>query len=301
MNLKQFRYVLTLAQEGSFAKAADILNISQPSLSQYVKKIEQQLGVELFDRTGGIVRLTDAGRVYIDAGRKILDLERQMQGKFNDLAEYKTGSIIIGTSPYRSAAMMPIVVKKFQQRYPGMHLIIEEMTSQELIENAAQGQFDLCLTMLPVNERIFQYQKIAEEELVLAVPYDYPLFPSASVSGRKYPAIDSTILNHQPFVAITEGQFMQQALDNLALDHQLSFRKIAVVKSLEAQIAMVRAGVGMALLPSGIERFCFSGEVRFYSFLQELPKREVALVWRKGSQLNQAITDLIRIMKEISW
>lgn len=301
MNLKQFRYLLTLAREGSFAKAADSLNISQPSLSQYVKKIEQQLKVELFDRTGGTVRVTDAGQIYMETGRKILDLERQMYGRFNDLAEYKTGSITIGTSPYRSAAMMPVVVKRFQELYPGIHLVIEEMTSQELIEATEYGQFDLCLTMLPVNERIFQYQKIAEEELVLAVPCDYPQISSVFVSGRKYPAIDAAVLNNQPFVSITEGQFMQQALDNLRLDNQLSFRTAAVVKSLEAQISMVRAGVGMALLPSGIECFCLSGEIRFYSFLQELPKREVALIWRKGSQLNQATKDLVHLMKEISW
>ena len=301
MNLKQFKYVLTLARECSFAKAADVLNISQPSLSQYVKKIEQQLGVELFDRTGGSVRLTDAGRIYIEAGQKILDLEHQMIGKFNDLAEYKDGTVLVGTSPYRSASMMPIVAKKFQEMYPGMHLVIEEMTSQELIEATERGQFDLCLTMLPVNEKLFQCEKIAEEELILAVPCSYPLFTTITAPGRKYPAVDASVLNGQLFVTITEGQFMQQALEQLEFDYQLSFRKAAVVKSLEAQIAMVRAGVGMALLPSGIERFCFSGEVQFYSLQQDLPKREVVVMWRKGTRLNQVTTDLLRIMKEILW
>ena len=138
MNLKQFQYVLILAQESSFAKAADALNISQPSLSQYIKKIEKQLGVELFDRTGGVVSLTDAGRIYIEAGQKILDLERQMLGQFNDLAEHKTGSLVIGTSPYRAASMMPTIAGRFQERYPGMHLVIEEMTSQELLDAAEQ-------------------------------------------------------------------------------------------------------------------------------------------------------------------
>lgn len=301
MNLKQFKYVHVLATAGSFAKAADLLGISQPSLSQYVKKIEQQLGVELFDRTGGALRLTDAGRIYLEAGSKILNLEHQMLGQLNDLASYKDGTIVIGTSPYRSASMMPAVAKCFQAEYPGMHLVIEEMTSQELTEAASRGQFDLCLTMLPVNERLFQYEKIAEEELVLAVPADFSHFSVKQMPGRKYPAIDATVLDQQPFVMITEGQFMQQALDNLALDYQLSLRKAAVVKSLEAQIAMVRAGVGMALLPSGIERFCVSDEVRFYSLQQALPKREVVLMWQKDRRLNQATKDLIGIMREIHW
>ena len=301
MNTKQLHYVLTLYHEGTFAKAAEVLGISQPSLSQYIKKIERQLGVELFDRTGGTVRLTDAGQVYIAAGRKILDLEHQMRGQFNDLAALKTGTVIIGTSPYRSAAMMPTVARQFQKQYPGMHLVIEEMTSQELIDATEHGQFDLCLTILPANERRFQYETVAEEEFLLAVPGTFPPFPSISVPDRKYPAIDAAELNRKSFVMITEGQFMQRALDNLALDYHLSFRKAAVVKSLEAQINMVRAGVGMAFLPSGIERFCSDGEVRFYSLQQPLPKREVVVMWNRDRQLNQVTHDLIQIIKQIPW
>ena len=78
MNMKQLKYVLVLAHEGSFSLAADTLGISQPSISQYIKKIEKEQGVELFDRTSGDVRITDAGRIYIEDGRKILDLEKQM-------------------------------------------------------------------------------------------------------------------------------------------------------------------------------------------------------------------------------
>ena len=296
MNFKQFKYVLVLAHEGSFAKAADVLKISQPSLSQYIKKIEQQLGAELFDRTGGAVRLTDAGHAYIEAGQKILDLERQLLGRLNDLSEHKSGSVVIGTSPYRSAAMMPLIAKRFQAQYPGVHLVVEEMTSHELIESAEQGRFDLLLSLLPVNDRIFQYKKITEEELILAVPAAYAPFPVTVMPDRKYPAIDATLLNGKPFVMITEGQFMQQALENLALDYHLSLPKAAVVKSLEAQIAMVREGVGMALVPRGIERFCTADEVTFYSFKQELPRREIAAIWRKDHTPTKIVSDLIELM-----
>ena len=93
MNTKQFQYVLTLAREGSFSKAADTLNITQPSLSQYIKKIEREVGITFFDRTNGDVRITDAGRVYIEAGRKILDIEHQMDIRFSELIEYCSGSL----------------------------------------------------------------------------------------------------------------------------------------------------------------------------------------------------------------
>ena len=136
MNFKQFKYVLTLADEHSFSSAADVLNITQPSLSQYIKKIEREIGAVLFDRTNGDVRLTDAGRAYIEVGRKMLDLEHQLEKQLSDIAAYKSGTISIGISAHRSVALMPSVVKEFKKLYPGITLQIVEKKRHELIESA---------------------------------------------------------------------------------------------------------------------------------------------------------------------
>lgn len=301
MTTKQLEYVLVLSREGSFSKAADVLNITQPSLSQYIKKIEKEIGLPLFDRANGDVRLTDAGHVYLESGKQILDLEQQMNAKFQDIAEHKAGTLRIGTSPFRSASMMPTITKYFQSIYPGMYLVIDEMETYELIDGCEHGDFDFCLTMLPVDERVFSYEPIAEEELVLAVPSSASPLASVSMPDRKYPAIDPKQLNGLSFIMITESQVMQKALNNLCIDHELNIHTVAVVKSLEAQIAMVRAGVGVALAPTGIERFCNDGEVDFYSFTQPLPKRKVVAMWRKDRYLSQAARDLIDGMKKIDW
>lgn len=301
MNTKQLEYVLVLSREGSFSKAADTLNITQPSLSQYIKKIEKEIGLPLFDRTNGNVRLTDAGRVYLESGKQILDLEQQMLAKFQDIAEHKAGTLRIGTSPFRSASMMPTVAKYFHDIYPGMHLVIDEMETHELIDGLEHGDFDFCLTMLPVDERIFAYEQIVEEELVLAVPASADPLDSTPRPDRKYPAINAHQLAGLAFVMITESQVMQKALTNLCLDHTLNVNTAVVVKSLEAQIAMVEAGVGVALVPTGIERICNCDEVQFYSISQYLPKRKVVAMWRKDRYLSQAARDLIDGMKNIKW
>ena len=301
MNMKQLKYVLVLADEGSFVRAADALGISQPSLSQYVKKIEKQVGMELFDRAGGEVRLTDAGKVYVEAGKQILELEHQMQNRFSDIAAYKTGSVIVGTSPYRSSCMLPPVVKAFRDDYPGVQVIVEEMTTSELFENAERGKFDLCLTLLPVDERLFALEKITDEELILAVPCSYPKLISRLEPGKKYPVIDAEQLDGGNFVMITELQVMQKTLENICVDYELTVHKTAVVKSLEAQIAMVREGIGMALVPSGIERFCKDSEVVFYSFAEDLPKREVVAIWPKDRKLNIITRHFLEIIKAFEW
>lgn len=299
MNHKQFKYVLVLEKEGSFSKAADVLNISQPSLSQYIKKIEQEIGIELFDRANGEVRLTDAGRVYIEAGRKILDVEHQLEVQLSDLATHKTGSLVIGTAPYRAAGMMPVVAKRFQQAYPGIHLVIREGTTAELSEAVERGECDLCLTMLPLDDRIFSYEKVAEEEMILAVPASCEPFKTQTIVGLRYPAINVKDINRHSFVMLTDSQFMQKQLQNLVIDYKLILRTAAVVKSLGSQIAMVRAGVGMALVPSGIESFCLKEEVSFYSFAECLPKRVVVVMWRKDRKLSAIENELKSVIKNI--
>ena len=304
MNTKQLQYVLTLAREGSFSRAAETLNISQPSLSQYIKKIEKEIGLELFDRISGDVRLTDAGSVYIEAGRKILDLEHQMENSFTDLNAFRGGSLIIGAAPYRAASMMPVIAKEFRKLYPAIHLIVREGTTAELTEGMEHGEYDLALTLMPIDRRRFSSETVMEEELVLAVPRSEPPLPAEPLPGRKYPAVDAALLDGQRLVMLTETQFMQKQLTDLCADRGITPKPAAVVKSLVAQIEMVKAGIGMALSPSGISLFCNQGgreDVTFYSFRQELPKREVVVMWRKEQKLSRAAESLRDVILGISW
>ena len=301
MNIKQFKYVMALAREGSFSKAADDLNISQPSLSQYIKKIENDIGLELFDRTNGIVRITDAGRVYIEAGRKILDIEHQMENSFADIANSKSGSLIVGAAPYRASSMMPLIAASFQKIHPGMHLVVREGTTAELAEGMEHGEYDLAITLHPNDERLFICEKIMEEEMVLAVPLSMASLESHVMEGRKYPAVDASLLDGKRFVMLTETQFMQKQLDNLCIDYNLHIHPAAIVKSLVAAIEMVKMGVGMALMPSGIDHFCNDASVAFYSIIQPLPKREVVVMWRKDRKLSNVAKELKDVIQSIEW
>ena len=301
MNTKQFQYVLTLAHEGSFSRAADLLNITQPSLSQYIKKIEKEIGADLFIRTNGDVRITDAGRIYIEAGRRILDIEHQMENAINDIAACKTGSLIVGTSPYRSASMMPLIAAKFKELHPNMYLVIREKTTAELLDGMEQGEFDLAVTLLPVDEKRFSYEKLGEEEIVLAVPAGWEKLDAIWCSGCRYPAVSTELLRKYPLVMLTEVQYMQQQVNDLLYGGEGRAVPAAVVKSLEAQIEMVRSGVGMAVVPSGVERFCEEGSVTFYSFSDQQLKREPAVIWRKGVKLSKTAQELIDVIKTIEW
>lgn len=302
MNLKQLKYVITVTEFGSFSKAADVLNISQPSLSQYIKKIEEQIGVELFERSGGNVRVTDAGKIYIDIGRKILDLENQMQNQLMDVSKCKRGTLTIGTSPFRSASFMPEVAALFREKYPGIQLLIREMETRDLLESAERGEFDLCVTNLPVDSRIFNVENITNEEIVVAVKRGCELDDdlrkkSKQVKQNAFPTIDVGLLNHQQFVMLTENQFMQTMINNISYEYNLQVQTSVVVKSIEAQIKMVSKGLGVAFVPSGVKNIADSEKISYYSVAQELPERTLGLIYSKDKYLSEPVKSMIELLK----
>ncbi|MBO5364238.1 MAG: LysR family transcriptional regulator [Clostridia bacterium] len=300
MNLKQMKYAATLAQTGSFSGAAELLQISQPSLSQSIKTIEKELGVELFERTNGRVRITDAGKVYLEAGQKMLELETDMLNQLKDVADHKEGTITLGASPFRSIAVMPEVTRRFQELYPGIQLVIQEMATQELLEAAERNEFDLCLTILPVDERFFQYEVVLEEELGVAVKKGSELERRLTKNSNAGNAIDVSLLQGEAFVMLPDHLSMQKELNNLCYQNRLELKKAVVVKSLATQLEMVEAGVGSALVPMGIQKSArLQRELRFFSFLQELPRRVLVIAYQKGKYLSKPMQDLIEIFKTI--
>lgn len=295
MNPKQFKYVLVLAQEGSFSKAAEVLSIRQPSLSQYIKKIEQEVGMELFDRSGGNLCLTDAGRIYIEVGRKMFDLIHQMEERFSDLSEGKTGTITVGVSAHRSAALMPRIAKAFSVKYPRMVLRIVEKNYGEILDAAEHGEFDLCLTTLNVEDKLFISETVQLEENVLAFPVNVEL-PSEPMEGRRFPAISARELNNMSFVMLNEEHPMQKELNALSAEFGLTLRKKVECTSLQALLEMVKVGIGAALIPACLAKN--DPRVRFYSVREEIHKREIYLIYRREQYFSEAMKDLVAIIRE---
>ncbi len=301
MNEKHFLYVRTLSEERSFSRAAEVLNISQPSLSQSIRKIEQNAGTELFDRSGADVRLTDAGRLYLESAQQILDIERRMKSAFADFADGTAGTIVIGTTPYRSSGMLPSIVSEFMKIRPGYRLVTDERNSSALADGVARGDWDLCLMPLPSDLNGLEYEPVMEEEYLLAVPYGYPEPAAEPVPCRRYPAVPFSAINGMQMVVVPERLSMGRAMREFCSLYGVTVREAAVVDSLESSIAMVRRGVAPAFVLSGIERFCGEGEVRFYSFREELPRRKIAAVWKKGSRLSSAEKELLAVIRSIPW
>lgn len=304
MNMKQFKYVMMLAEKGSFSKAAEELNVSQPSLSQYIRRLEQDLGVILFERAGGDVRLTDAGRVYIRAGKTILDTEHQMQNQFSDLSSFKTGTLTVGIAPTRCQYLMPEIVKRFSAKYPGMHLVILERFLGNIIDDAEHGMFDLCVATLPVDESKFKYELMMQEEVILSVPkqagINALLKKEQKYDARhEFPVVDIRSIKDAAYVSLTETQPTQILMNSFCKEYGFTVRTAVSCMSIETQFSMVKAGIGVALIPSSIAKYVDADTVDFYSIVQQTPDRKMAVIYRKDQYLSEAALALKEIMTSV--
>lgn len=304
MNLKQFQYVIILAEEGSFSKAAEKLHIAQPSLSQYIKKIETQIGFELFERSSSDVVVTEAGKIFINAARNILNQEKQLKSQLADLANHNIGQVVVGIAPTRCQYLMPEIVRRFQAIYPGMYIVVEERFMKELMEDAEHGVFDLCVATLPVDEQIFDVSPMMREEVVLAVPQSLPTCAVLTNNAkhdpsRIYPVIDISQINGAPYVMLSETQPTQRQLNELAAKFNFTVKAAVKCMSIETQFTMVKEGLGLALVPSSLSKYSKADSVEYFSLAQQLPCREMVVIHRKGQYLTQAVQTLKKIMTSI--
>ncbi|XCP86863.1 LysR family transcriptional regulator [Roseburia hominis] len=172
---EEMLYVYTVYQEGSFSKAAKKLFLTQPALSISIQKIEQSIGMPLFDRSRRPLKLTDAGEIYIELIKKTLLLEREQQQKLNDIRNVVTGTIKLGGSHYLNAYIMPDILAGFVREYPGVKLEIMEASSYDLADMLADYKLDLTFNCNPALIKNYNHYKVFEDHILLAVPEEHSI------------------------------------------------------------------------------------------------------------------------------
>ena len=134
-----YEYIVAVAEERSFSKAAQVLFVSQSSLSKYILQVEKTMGVKLFDRNTVPLKITFAGELFLEKARQILDLERQLKQQMEDIANVNFGRITIGVSPYIGSYIMPYILPRFYEKYPKVTVILLEKNILELERMAYNG------------------------------------------------------------------------------------------------------------------------------------------------------------------
>lgn len=283
MNTRQLQYAVLLSQVLNYSQAADQLGISQPSLSKQILSLESELGVKLFDREHTPLRLTSAGEYFIPKAKEMIYREGQL---YKAMAQYESGEngrLVIGVTPFRSLYLMPELVKKIKDKFPGVQVVLHEAGSAQLKKEATEGYYDFAILNLPLDESVLDVVPLEPDTLVLAVPDTMlDLLPH----DRK--EIDFSEAKELPFVVLRKSQELRQLFDKLCSASDIEPQIAVEVVGVTTAWAMAQSGVGAALLPlQFVRNEHFDSGLTLFTIRNNSYARQPAIVTRRGQFISE--------------
>jgi LysR family transcriptional regulator, hydrogen peroxide-inducible genes activator len=293
MNLRDLRYLVALADQRHFGKAAAASFVSQPTLSTQIRKLEEELGVALVERAPRRVMLTPAGQDIADRARRILAEVEQMKEAARRASDPEAGTVRLGLFPTLAPYLLPHAVPRLQQRFPRLELLLVEEKTETILAMLRDGRLDAGLLALPLDDEQLQVEPLFEEPFVLAVPAGHPL------AGLRSLRVED--LADQSLLLLEDGHCLrEQALDVCQLagaGERSGFR----ATSLETLRQMVAANVGITLLPTLAVKPPVStpANIRLLNFRSPPPSRTIALAWRRSSAMGGFLQQLAEVFRAL--
>ena len=289
MNLRDLKYLVSVAQERHFGRAAEKSFVSQPTLSMQIKKMEDELGVQIFERSIKNFVITKLGQEIIKKAKIILREAEEIKNIAKNSKDPFSGELRIGAFPTLASYFFPQVVGKISKKFPQLKLLLIEEKTDELLHRLKNGEIDAAFIALPLQDESLESQKIFSEEFLLAVPQKHALSEKKKVQIKD--------LQGKTLMLLEDGHCMRdQALEACALlgaFEQQDFK----ASSLETLRQMVIMGVGITLMPKIAVR---KEDKISYVEITQAPKRTIGLVWRKSSARKNLMKEVGKIVSEVS-
>lgn len=304
MIFRNYEYFLTIADSGSLTKAAEQLYVSQPSLSQYLKRLERSLGVELFDHKASPLKLTYTGERYYNYVKKVKQLDENVQKEFRDIQEQSGGLLRLGVAFWRGACLLPDIFPTFHKAYPGIHLELLEGRASQLESALMNDKIDIAVLNLPhtLHYDKLSYEILCQERILLAAPTQHPYIQSLLqdcrlLGGRPVAPLD--VLNHMPLILTKPGQNLTHAITYALNRHQLEPDILLETGNLTTAINLAAQGMGCAFVPEEGAKVCLHpGQVTYFTVDSPDLVWELGAVYRKDVYLSKIARLFIQSVKQ---
>ena len=288
MEMHQLRYAVAVARSGNFSRAAEQCHVSQPSLSQQILKLEEELGERLFDRTKRETKVTPHGEAFLRRAIRILEEVDAATREAHDAKELISGVISIGVIPTIAPYLLPEVMAAFTREYPGVEMIVQEETTGRLLKLLQGYEIDFALISPPFDAEGLQTQHLLEEELLLALPRKHPLVAKKSVS--------SVDLEGEKMILMKEGHCLGDQVLNFCnrseVRPQISFRSA----QLETIQSLIAAGMGISLIPAMAASMDKKSRLAYRSLSSGKPARSIVAAWPKQRPPGRAAAQFLRML-----
>jgi LysR family transcriptional regulator, transcription activator of glutamate synthase operon len=291
MDLRQLRYLVALAEERHFTRAAAREHIAQPALSQQIRRLEEEVGLALVERTTRQVTITAAGELLVARARRILAELDAAQTELQGLRGIQTGHVTVGAMHTMGPVDVSLALAIFHGRYPGVELTVREMSSEEMAEMLRVDELDLAF--LSVTERIESHglglHQLVSEELVVILPRDHPL------SKRKL--LRMADLAGEQFISYRQGSRLRELL--VSAGQQAGFEPQVKLESNDSRRVrrLVARGMGVAILPRS-DAVSPGAEVVVAALTEPALARDITLAWRKERRHPPAVAEFLALARE---
>ncbi|TLY47116.1 MAG: LysR family transcriptional regulator [Gammaproteobacteria bacterium] len=288
MNLKDLKYLLALAEYRHFGKAAKACSVSQPTLSIQLKKLEQALGVQVFERGQKRVLITASGLSIVEQAKNVLSAVNELERLAKLANDPFSGELRLGVIPSLGPYLLPHILPIIKQQLPKLTLYLYEDKTEALLAQLEQGNLDAVILALPVQHKGLIVQTLFKEPFFLVMPVSHSLHNSKELHLKD--------LNHDNLLLLEEGHCLRdQALEVIChekskLEEKMNYR----ATSLETLRHMVASGAGITLLPLlALEE---QPLIVNKPFVAPIPERKIGMLWRKGSALEPCCKKLVAVI-----
>lgn len=291
MTITQLKYVLAVAEHQNFTKAAEKTFVTQPTLSMQIQKLEQELDILIFDRSKKPIELTSVGRKIVEQARNIVNESERMQDVVDQEKGYIGGTFKLGIIPTVMPSLLPMFLKTFSNRYPKVHLKIEELNTDEIINQINEGYLDAAIAATPLEQEKIKELPLYYEPFVGYIPEGHRLY-----STRE---LETGDLDIQDILLLEDGHCFKDGIINLckASRNNTQDRFQLESGSFETLVKLADEGMGMTLLPYLHTLDISAAKTKNLRYFKNpTPAREISLIYSKSELKMQLINALHEVI-----
>ena len=289
MEIKDMRAFYAIVEEGNISHAAQRLDIAQPALSRQMKRLETQLGVQLFERGSRRIRLTDAGRVLYSRVEHILGMVDGTVREITEIGSGVAGCIRLGTITTSGAMLLPELITEFHRRYPQVTFQLWEGEGTRILELLDNRVIEIGITRTQVDARVYESIVLPNEPLVL-------IMNKAHDIGSDAQKVRLAELKDQPLIIPLRWQSMFTAnCRKLGFEPNI----LCVSDSIVQDLLLAKMGMGMAILPISSKTLLTDGDLTYKKLVEPEITTHTVVAWLKNRTLSQSASHLIALFREM--
>jgi LysR family hydrogen peroxide-inducible transcriptional activator len=294
VNLRDLKYFIALAETRHFGQAAARTFVSQPTLSGQIRKLEDELGIALFERTTKAVALTPLGEALLPHARRAVEEAEALAQLAKAHRDPLVGPLRVGAIPTLAPYLVPLILAPLQRRYPGLKLVLSEEITAQLLERLRRHELDAALIATPAEDAEMRTRGLFDEPFWLALPRKHPLVHKDPITRRDLDSLDMLLLSEGHCLA-------QQTMDicRLANRREAGAQADLRAASLETLLQLVGARMGATLVPALALRGAWTTDAGVIARPLQVPDayRRISIVWRKSFPRPAAIDALADVIQ----